>query len=288
MPYKRPQIVHCLESLIKHADIREVDPTTKRLVDRCLGGEWCAQYRSINVHRAMSLDSEYRADTPISPASDVSSVYTSQSHAMLAVAAPIDSLGRQKSLKSSRSHENLSSEVRESNHKGKDRLLGDTLRRGSNDSSMSLPRVAAASANPVPPKRRSRGGSASAEMSALSLKDKKPTMVLDELSPLVQEPPGISVTLPSPLSPPHHTAPSPPLSAIVSSASAPHTRIQESSSAPTSPVPSQRRPAPPPPKRRKPPAIPASRSNGGATITTIASSSSSSLTPNARLGSARV
>ncbi|KAI0821512.1 hypothetical protein BC629DRAFT_1435333 [Irpex lacteus] len=281
-PYKRPQIVHCLESLIKHADIRDIDPTTRRLVDRCLSGEWCVQLRSVNVQRAMSLDTEYRVDSPglHSASSDSSSFHASRSQSLLTAA-------NAKTLKTSRSHENLADDANKPSHKNKDRLLGDTLRRGSNDSSISLPKVATASANPVPPKRRGRTGSASAEMSSLSLKDRRtaPTMLLDDTTAFVLEPPVISVTASSPFSPPAHEVPSPPLSASLPTPPPYVPSMSESMSAPVSPTPGQRRPAPPPPvKRRKPPAIPTSKSNGGATITTIASSSSSSLIANARLG----
>ncbi|KAJ3753093.1 hypothetical protein EV360DRAFT_54036 [Lentinula raphanica] len=41
VPYKRPQILYMLESLIRTSNVRDVNPTTKRLVERCLGGEWC-------------------------------------------------------------------------------------------------------------------------------------------------------------------------------------------------------------------------------------------------------
>ncbi|KAJ2919761.1 hypothetical protein MD484_g678, partial [Candolleomyces efflorescens] len=40
VPYKRAQITMQLESLIANADIRDVNPTTKRLVERCLSGDW--------------------------------------------------------------------------------------------------------------------------------------------------------------------------------------------------------------------------------------------------------
>ncbi|KAI0686446.1 hypothetical protein BC835DRAFT_1379547 [Cytidiella melzeri] len=291
MPYKRPQIVHCLESLTKHAEIRDVDPTTKRLVDRCLAGEWCVQYRSINVHRAMSLDSEYRVDSPglHSVASDSSSIHASSSHALSTTTMPMGSSGRSRTLKNSRSQELLTREPPKSPHKEKGRLLGDTLRKTSNDSTASLPRVATASTNPIPPKRRGRGGSACAERSSLSFKDVEPTpfVLLDDTTTFVVEPPVISVTASSPFSPPAHDVQVPPHSAML--ASQPHSaRIAASASAPTSPVPGQRRPAPPPPKRRKPPAIPLPRNNGGITITTIASSSLNSLLPDTRPGSARI
>jgi len=39
-PYKHPQIRLVLLSLTSHSHIREVDPTTKRLVERCLNADW--------------------------------------------------------------------------------------------------------------------------------------------------------------------------------------------------------------------------------------------------------
>jgi hypothetical protein len=39
-PYKHPQIRLVLLSLTSHSHIREVDPATKRLVERCLNADW--------------------------------------------------------------------------------------------------------------------------------------------------------------------------------------------------------------------------------------------------------
>ncbi|KAE9393229.1 hypothetical protein BT96DRAFT_829535 [Gymnopus androsaceus JB14] len=38
VPYKRPQILNMLENLIRSSRVRDVNPTTKRLVERCLAG----------------------------------------------------------------------------------------------------------------------------------------------------------------------------------------------------------------------------------------------------------
>ncbi|KAG9085174.1 hypothetical protein FRC06_003711 [Ceratobasidium sp. 370] len=40
-PYKRPELRQTLVSLISHSNIRDVNPTTRRLVERCLSAEWC-------------------------------------------------------------------------------------------------------------------------------------------------------------------------------------------------------------------------------------------------------
>jgi hypothetical protein len=44
---------------MENSQIRDIDPTTKRLVDRCLSGEWCIQYRKANiVHCGVRADPE--------------------------------------------------------------------------------------------------------------------------------------------------------------------------------------------------------------------------------------
>ncbi|SCV73775.1 BQ2448_6205 [Microbotryum intermedium] len=40
-PYKRPQLLRVLLSLVTNSSYREVDPTTRRLVERNLRGSWC-------------------------------------------------------------------------------------------------------------------------------------------------------------------------------------------------------------------------------------------------------
>ena len=70
MPYKRPQIVRTLESLVSHSSIREVNPTTKRLVERCLAGDWCVQLRRTDSPASDSSapgfgDISIRVDSPV-------------------------------------------------------------------------------------------------------------------------------------------------------------------------------------------------------------------------------
>jgi len=38
--YKRTQIRNMLEPLVQDSEVRQMNPTTKRLVERCLTGEW--------------------------------------------------------------------------------------------------------------------------------------------------------------------------------------------------------------------------------------------------------
>ncbi|GAA5913811.1 Ldb17p [Sporobolomyces salmoneus] len=46
-PYKRPELRKILETLIRPSLYREVDPTTRRLVERNLRGSWCAGLRAL-------------------------------------------------------------------------------------------------------------------------------------------------------------------------------------------------------------------------------------------------
>ncbi|KEP45852.1 DUF2013 family protein [Rhizoctonia solani 123E] len=56
-PYKRPELRQTLVSLISHADIRDVNPTTRRLAERCLAAEWCRALGPVDLPtRANSLD----------------------------------------------------------------------------------------------------------------------------------------------------------------------------------------------------------------------------------------
>ncbi|KAG1737559.1 uncharacterized protein EDB91DRAFT_1140617 [Suillus paluster] len=65
VPYKRPQIVLALESLIQNGNIRDINPTTKRLVERCLGGEWCVQLRKTTHDKeALKRQGDFRHSSP--------------------------------------------------------------------------------------------------------------------------------------------------------------------------------------------------------------------------------
>ena len=271
MPYKRSQIVHVLESLIEREDIHDVNPTTKRLVQRCLAGDWCVQFRKTkskhtsSVSDTQSISSTESLRSPalesVSSAGSGFAVHASGSNALLAVSGAV---GRKSSLKASRSFENMQSALPAS-IKEKER---HAIRLGSNDSSTSLPRVAAAAAvEPSLSRRRDRAGSMDTEVPSSAARR---ATILDDVQ-LTAEPvsaPEIHVVS-SPFSPtemsPLERFDSPtPLAA---------------SSLPASPVPKPRKTAPaPPPRRRKPPAIPA-KAGAGVTITTIASSASTPASP---------
>ncbi|KAG8708874.1 hypothetical protein FRC09_000990 [Ceratobasidium sp. 395] len=47
-PYKRPELRSTLISLVAHSHIRDVNPTTKRLVERCLAAEWSKALGSLD------------------------------------------------------------------------------------------------------------------------------------------------------------------------------------------------------------------------------------------------
>ncbi|KAL6304737.1 hypothetical protein BKA93DRAFT_848625 [Sparassis latifolia] len=113
MPYKRAQIVRTLESLTAHESIRDVDPTTKRLVARCLSGEWCVQFRKACAEARRDSTSEEGLHRPAA-----SPTYTTLSapHSSSAFTDP-PALSRERTgsirgrnLKASRSAEHLNNQ----------------------------------------------------------------------------------------------------------------------------------------------------------------------------------
>ncbi|KAI0943583.1 hypothetical protein AcW1_002717 [Taiwanofungus camphoratus] len=276
MPYKRAQIVRVLELLVENESIRDVDPTTKRLVTRCLSGEWCVQFRKSNlgpVRQDSGSDDFGRRVN--SPGLSVSSAPLSS-----AQAAPphLERPGsvRGKHAKASRSAENLlivgSSKPRGTLQQPKGRSGHmEGLRQSSNDSATSLPRVAAATANTSSGgRRRDRTGSVDVEattstFASLSTHERRHHVLPDTVA-LTQEPVDSGTTpqicIVSPTSP--GDLPDSPVSGLSSSSSsALHTKSTTT----------HRRMAPaPPPKRRKPPAVPV-RTAGGTTLTTLSASS---------------
>lgn len=272
-----------LESLIAHESIRDVNPTTKRLVQRCLSGDWCVQLRQASNHRTKTLELERRVDSPglHSVTSSSSSIHASGSTALLASTVSVEPSGSKiKSLKSSRSHEHLKSAPTKPTNAPSERTLAETFR--SNGSSLSLPRVAAAAAHAPPARRRDRAGSMDVEVPSNSQQERRNT-ILDDSAAFTHETPSIIIQ--SPFSPNAQDLPESPLSRLPP---VPHS-APIASSLPASPIPSRphRRAAPaPPPKRRKPPAIPTSKTktSGGVTFTTIASSASSPLASSAYSG----
>ncbi|KAJ7768649.1 hypothetical protein DFH07DRAFT_807525 [Mycena maculata] len=268
VPYKRPQIVFALESLTGNSGIRDISPTTRRLVERCLSGEWCVQLRKTHSPLPISDDDKWRGS-----ASSDASHYAQMNMPGMAASAQLERApsGR-RTLKSSKSVENLKG------HSVTRSALETGVRRPSNASSINL--VASATApsaktnSLAPPTRKGSADSGPVEGSYAD-RHRAP-----------QPHPGHTSELSFPTAPLHHS----PLASTMS--------FGASSLPPTPPTPmspsaiqvhvqppppqqqqQQRRSAPPPPpKRRKPPAIPVGRTNGGATITAIRSTIASPLT----------
>ena len=135
VPYKRSQIVMALESLVTNSPVREVNPTTKRLVERCLGGDWC-----VNLLKARQGSSPSPPDTPsyhFPP---------SRSPTLLDNVPALTQLERSnsKKLKSSKSVEHL--KVQHGSPK-LPRSAAHAPRRTSNSSATSLPRLTSTTAS---------------------------------------------------------------------------------------------------------------------------------------------
>jgi hypothetical protein len=291
LPYKRTQIVRALESLVANQEIREVSSTTKRIVERCLNGEWCVHQRTSSGGGRVSA--EYGMPRSASPSSDrvAAQSLTPKSNAPAPPNAD-PSLLRRRSLKGSRSAENLRG-LATADAKPASRTL-EALRKPTNDSTLALaiassPIVATthphrsgsetftgkrpadrrSHAHAHPPAARDvrlpvpvRHGS----LGTVSDQPLSPTAALSSSVPLLSRPsplvPEFARTANTPVSPP----PSPASIAASGMSTASGTKKV------------QRRSPPPPPKRRKPPAVPmrvVGTSNGGAEIAAIASSTSS-------------
>ncbi|KAI6038587.1 hypothetical protein EDC04DRAFT_2868267 [Pisolithus marmoratus] len=109
VPYKRPQIVMTLESLIRQTQFREVNPTTKRLVERCLSGDWCIQLRKSSFDKnAITAEDYFREGSPSREVA--ASTVHDTSPAQTPTSATLDrssSISKLKQMKSSRSIDNF-------------------------------------------------------------------------------------------------------------------------------------------------------------------------------------
>lgn len=271
MPYKRAQIVHTLESLIENESIRDIDPTTKRLVQRCLSGEWCVQFRK-------------KADAPARVTSPALSVTSATS-----IPQSIDALAssrheransvRGKNKAASRSAENLldmGMARRASDQKtprgahAHGNGYFENLRQPSADSTTSLPRIVTATTAAPPAKARHRAGSMDTEATTAAFStlttrernDSSPTS-----APAAQASMVIADRRAEPPSPRSPRSPLDPPDSPVS--------VLSSSSSSTMNSKPHRRAAPPPPaKRRKPPAVPAGKAPASHTFSALGASSS--------------
>jgi hypothetical protein len=247
VPYKRPQIVYALESLVENARIRDVNPTTKRLVERCLGGDWCVQFRKAqppehapNHHGTPTSDTSPKSPNPMG----VSSV---------AASAQLQRSGS-KTLKSSKSVEHLKGRSEQIPRAPRSAL--DNIRRPSNASSISLSGVA----NAVVPRTVDP---------STSMPKRKGTIFSEQGDAHFSHRHHPSPHGEAEFHKHHHQ--------LISPVSLNPSLPTLMDGVPPGHAPPRRSAPPPPPKRRKPPAIPVGRTNGGATITTIRSSTISPL-----------
>jgi len=267
-------------------EIREVSSTTKRLVERCLSGEWCVQHRSPgNVAWVFAEPGLERTGSPSSDRVAAQSL-TPKLPSLSASSTADPSILRRRSLKGSRSAENLRS-LATANTKPALRAL-EVLCKPTTDSF--LPIVP----QPTAPVTHHNGHQSRDHIGSETLVDKRPAdRRLHMYAPGTREisSPVRHNSLPyepgSPMSPIGTPASSPPpLSPLVPmSLRNSNTRIPQtpagsaasgtSTASGTKKI--QRRSPPPPPKRRKPPAVPmrvVGTSNSGAQIAAIASSTS--------------
>lgn len=234
VPYKRTQIVLALESLIQNGNIRDINPTTKRLVERCLGGEWCVQLRRTSHDKdALNRQGDFRHN---SPSHDI---IASTTHDTVSSRVPTSPdvehdpaskalSSKLKVIKHHRSVESIHGPT--SPRLPSPRSVKAAYMRSSTDSTTSL-----AAATTAAPRQREKASSVDDVTSTVTLHPEK--------SVFAQQPrPSSSSSL-----------------NIPSTASVNH---------------KVRRPAPAPPKRRKPPPVPVGTTNSGATITAIATSAS--------------
>lgn len=234
VPYKRPQIVIALESLIQNGNIRDINPTTKRLVERCLGGDWCVQLRRTSHEKdVLKRQGDFRHS---SPSHDIIASTTQDNVSSRAPTSPdvehdsaSKALGsKPKAMKHCRSVESIHNPT--SPRLPSPRSEKTTYMRSSMDSTTSL-----AAATTTTSKRREKASSVDDVTSAVALHPEKSVLV-----PQYRPTSSSSLNLPTATSVNHKV----------------------------------RRPAPAPPKRRKPPPVPVGTTNSGATITAIATSAS--------------
>jgi len=291
LPYKRTQIVRALESLVANQEIREVTSTTKRLVERCLDGEWRVHQRTPSGGGRVSAEHGMQRST--SPSSDrVAAQSLTPKPNVPAPPNANPSLLRRRSLKGSRSAENLRG-LAKADAKPASRTL-EVLRKPTNDSTIALAIASSPTVATTQPHRTSsetltdkrtadrrphahahrpaardvilqvpvRHGS----LGTVSDQPLSPTAALSSSVPLLSPPPSPLVPASARTSNARVPPPSPAGSAASGTSTASGTKKVH------------RRSPPPPPKRRKPPAVPmrvVGTSNGGAEIAAIASSTSS-------------
>lgn len=317
VPYKRQQILRTLESLVAHAEIREINATTKRLVERCLGASWAVELKKEREANKASAPSHSGSISSMSTGTcspdHGPAIFQSSSQFLNPVSAP-HPLKNERYMKYSKSvdviapnppkegagksnrHDDAS--VKKPKSKPSPAVLD--LRRGSNESSLSL--FSLVGAVPAPAPKHSPASPATSLPPAFSRSrlhshsdsSRKHEPKRHSLDPLPSTPTVYTSAHAGDL---HEATPAPATPIFNDPPVLAQTPLQlyddpaegeEGSEMPIPiPIPLTRpesgpppryRPAPAPPaKRRKPPAVP-SRStkalvrDAGGTITTIASS----------------
>lgn len=265
-PYKRPQILYALESLTCNSKNVDINPTTKRLAERCLSGDWCVQLQGRKDGEGANAGSDNNSET-----SALSPPLTCPT-----VARPERSSSRGKTLKMSKSVENL--KVRR--HESRPPLPNlERIRKTSNASATSLPAVADSKPESMVPKRRGTAGSTTVGGAHADKHERAAShdpeydfhkhhhQLLAPGVPLQSQERPRTRSRPPP--PPPLQIRTPP--SLISTPSPTSTSTSSSTSDRPQSQP-HRRPPPAPPKRRKPPAVPVGKTDSGATITVIRSS----------------
>lgn len=250
-PYKRPQIMSLLESLISNTSIREVNPTTKRLVERCLSGEWCVLLKGSNT------------DPPGSPHSDISSIRSppGQFHPISLTSSQLDvTTSKLRNMKFSKSVENFGYHPAHSRAPPIPRSPLDQVRHPVNSSTASLSAIPLSTSTkvispPLVPRRRNTTADHDGPSRSTTSSDSGSSSSVTSLQGVA----GATKPMAIPRALGHDNSRHNSLGPISSSLSRDE-------------APRMRRPPPPPPQRRKPPAVP-----NGITIQTIKSSESSPL-----------
>ena len=259
VPYKRPQILVALEAMIGHSRIREVNATTQRLVERCLSGPWCVQLMELRKEAGYGPQ---RVGSPTS--SDTPTILSPPGHIGPSAASQLDPSKVMKSLKFSKSVENLGRSEQMTRQSLRSPL--DQVRRPSNASVQSLPGFAGVGmSSKVPPvgvvAPAAKKRSTSDNHTHVPRHNSLPLDGDHELNNYHYQEAAHPVRL-------SHAPP-------VSLLSTAQVLIPEEPTA--AEPPKRRRPPPAPPKRRRPPPIPIGHTNSGATITSIRSSEPSPL-----------
>nr|GAT58111.1 predicted protein [Mycena chlorophos] len=246
VPYKRPQIMLALEALTSNTRIRDVSATTKRLVERCLSGEWCVQLRAAR-RQSQEEEQERRSE-----GSGIGVVRGGGMDTPATVTVERTASAKGRTLKSSKSMEFL--KVGAANAST---ALG--TRRPSNASSLNLVTSATLGTGPMSP----------TSPISPARKGSMDTAIHGQHQPR-------SISNPQPHPRHAQTMLAPPVPALPSLSDSALVMVEPSYTQAQTQAP-HRRAAPPPPtkQRRKPPAIPttASRNGGMTTIRTTMTAS---------------